>query len=121
MEDKTPIGFRSFLEGVPPLVSRLVKFIIDDSGTRLVEMPTINLYCAGKDCRGLRFHTTRDQLFLPREAHKYIEKLITYQCKNCRSPPKTYALRVTNTDVIGDVLKTLRLASIRDSENLVRT
>jgi hypothetical protein len=94
------IAFAEFLETIPPSQSRPVRahiaFHSDPGAGRFrftVVTPEIQLYCPSDSCNGTRFYRSRDEnrVYL---AGVWNNDYITYQCANCRTQQKTFALAI---------------------------
>ena len=104
------MNFRKFLEETPPLVEMVVSTVFERTPHRVeIESPTIQLYCPGKDCRGLRFHTHKDSIVVSHEGRRYVEKIVAYWCKNCKTLPKTYALRIATMEPDSKLFRMMKI------------
>lgn len=110
--DKTSqTTFAEFLQSSPPDSSAQIKDLaVSRSGSAgtsySINRPDIELHGSSPRCDGLRmFCCTTEQAYLPEKIWAY--KFLTYNCRNCRTGQKSYALALWRDDssVSGRVVK----------------
>ena len=97
------IPFKEFLESTPPGQNTDVIGMCDTDG--YMETPELNLVCRSDECQGVRIYSPHNNNYHFVSEDKFV--YIYYQCRNCRSDYKAYALKICkkNKDGLWAVLK----------------
>ncbi len=110
-QEAPAIEWKAFLESVPPNVEYKVTdfYIVDTNGRIALSTPDITLHCWSDVCDGIRtftFTRTDSQqygIFLRRE--ESLNVFLTYFCRNCRVPRKTFSVMVRYDDYSATAIK----------------
>ena len=98
LKENAILSFAEFLEQVPPGTETKIKnMCVERNNQMYLAEPDIRLYCSSTQCDGERKfkHFSHSG---PSPMAKYQDAFVTYQCRNCESTWKKFAVKFWRTD-----------------------